>query len=494
MTSLWLDRADRPVLEPLRSSDSYEVVVVGAGLTGLVTALLFARAGRSVAVLEGRYVGAVTTGNTTAKISLLQGTRLSEIGRRHSPEVLRDYVAANLEGQQWLLRYCEEHGVPVQREPAYTYAGSPEAQRSVKAELAAGQTAGLEVRWVEEPELPYPTYGAVRLDDQAQLDPMDLLYALTTDIQEHGGAVFEQTRVRGLRRRGGPAVLTDHGEVRAGHVVLATGMPILDRGGFFARLHPSRSYSLAFRTPGRAVHGMYISADTPTRSLRNAPGTGGDLLLVGGNGHTTGRHTPTSELVRDLEQWTHAHFADAELTHTWSAQDYASVSGLPYVGPLLPGDERVLMATGFHKWGMANAAAAALALSGEVLDSATPWARAMTSWSRRDLASVGAAAALNGGVAVEMARGWAGSVNARTPDAPEPAEGEGRVDHDGPRATAVSTVDGRTRRVSAVCPHLGGILRWNDAECSWDCPLHGSRFAADGAVLEGPATNGLANR
>lgn len=489
--SLWLDRADRISYPPMEPGGRYDIVVVGAGLTGLVTALLFARAGRSVAVLEGRYVGAGTTGNTTAKVSLLQGTRLSELAAKHAHEVVGGYVEANREGAEWLLRYCAEQSLAVTRRPAITYATTASGRRSVRAELDACERAELDVRWVKDVGLPFATRGAVRLDDQAQLDPMDVLLALAADLVERGGVIFERTRVQQVHSDAGMTVVTEHGAVRAGHVVLATGTPVLDRAGYFARLEPLRSYCLAFTVPGAVPTGMCLSADAVTRSLRTARTDRGEQLLVGGNGHVVGRGGSTRALVEDLRRWTEDHFPGAELTHSWSAQDYRSIDGLPYVGPLTPRNEQVLIATGYDKWGMTNAVAAGLALVRRVLGEAnTPWAAALQSWRVRELSGLPTFATLNAKVAWNLGQGWVAPWVQRG-QPPVPAEGEGWVESHLPQPVATCTVDGVTHRVSAVCPHLMGVVRWNDAERSWDCPLHGSRFDADGAVLEGPATHGL---
>ena len=471
----------------MEGSGTYDTIVIGAGLTGLVTALLFARAGRSVAVLESRRIGSGTTGRSTAKISVLQGTRLSEIVQRHGSAVARAYVEANVEGREWLLGYCAEHDVAVQRKDAFTYAASADQQRLVTAEHDACRVAGLETRLSDDPPLPFATFGAVRLDDQAQVDPMELLLAIASDARRHGVHIFEQTRATGLRTRGGPVVRTANGDKFADHVVVATGTPVFDRGGYFARLSPDRSYALAFRTSDPAVEGIFLSAGDPRRSLRTAPADTGSILMVGGNGHVTGRVADARRHVEELRWWTMARFPGAELTHAWSAQDYSTASGLPYVGPLMPGDERVLVATGFHKWGFTNAVAAALTISSKVLGSVSPWSTAFSAWTSRELKSVTSIGGLNASVAAQVAKGLLRV--AQRPDGP--SEGEGTVGMAGRRPVATSTVDGQTRSVSAICPHLGGIVRWNDAECSWDCPLHGSRFDSDGRLLEGPATDDL---
>lgn len=493
LTPVWMDR-DRPVRPSLEGSRLFDVVVVGGGLAGLLTGLLLARGGCSVAVLEARRVGDGTTGRTTAKVSLLQGTRLSRVIRTNPPSVAREYVEANREGQAWLERFCQDHDVPLQTRPAYTYATSGSGEARAQAELAAAELAGLDVSWETETELPFPVRGAVRLADQFQLHPMDLLEASVDELLAEGGELFEGSRVRDLRRTDdGVRVETDHGTATARRVVLATNQPILLRHGFFARLKAQRSYAAALHSPW-TPHGMYLSSDPTSRSLRSLPVPGGDeLLLVGGSGHPTGRSASPRQRLDELVTWAQSTFAGSRVSHTWSAQDQSPVTALPYVGPMLPRDDAILVATGFDKWGFSNAPAAALLLSKTILgrthgEEHPPWARALASWTPREVAGAGRALLYNAEVGAQLAQGLARPL-ARGDRHPE--EGQGTVRYDGRHPVGIARVDGVEHCVSAVCPHLKGILRWNDAEQSWDCPLHGSRFAPDGSVLDGPAVDDL---
>src|SRR5689334_13820611 len=283
MTSLWRDRT--PIETDTELGDHYDDVVVGAGITGLTTALLLARAGRRVAVVEARDVGAVTTGNTTGKVSLLQGTKLSTILDRQSEQVAAAYVDANREGQAWLLRFCEDHGVPFQRRPAITYAPDERSLATSRAEHDAATLLGLPVRWQDTLDVPFPHVGGTQLDDQAQVDAMDVLSALAQQLRAHGGTLVAGRRVVGVPLAGTPAVDLDDGQrVTCDDIVLATGTPSLDRGLYFAKLKAERSYALAFRGADAPAL-MMLSAGPPSRSVRDAPSADGALLLIGRHGH-----------------------------------------------------------------------------------------------------------------------------------------------------------------------------------------------------------------
>ncbi|WP_316574964.1 FAD-dependent oxidoreductase [Nocardia canadensis] len=493
MTSFWLTDAVLPTRLPLAGDLEVDTVVLGAGIVGLTTALLLAESGREVAVLEARQVGAGTTGASTAKISLLQGTRAQTIAHRHGTAVLERYLAANRAGFDWLLEFCATHDIAVQRVPALTYAQNTEERDAVRAEYEATRAAGLPTELVDDLEVPFPAHGAVRLREQAQVDPVAVLAALAADVEAHGVPVFESTRARRLRRRrGGVVIGTGQAEVSAAHVVVATGTPIFDRGGYFARLVAERSYAAAFELTGPVPEQMYLSAGGPTRSLRRYPTETGGVLLVGGSGHEVGRAGSEAGHAEELLDWVNRWFPGARLLDRWSAQDYHPIGELPYVGPLLPGMNEVSVATGFAKWGMTNGVAAALVSAGRLTGRSPRWAGVYDAWRPGEVTALPAGVQANLAVARYLSTGWLNLFG--TVAGPVPREGCGRVERRGLHPTAVSTVDGETTAVSAVCPHLRGIVEWNDAERTWDCPLHGSRFAPDGSVLEGPATQPLSSR
>jgi glycine/D-amino acid oxidase-like deaminating enzyme/nitrite reductase/ring-hydroxylating ferredoxin subunit len=495
LPSVWLDPPPAIETDWFPADAHYDVVVVGAGLTGLSTALLLAQAGRQVAVLEARSVGAVTTGHSTAKATLLQATQLSKITSSHSQHVAGAYVDGNREGQQWLQTYCQDHGIHIEQRDAYTYAGTQGGVSAVRREFDIARRLGLPVQMTDASELPYPSYGAVCLPDQLQFNPVDVLASLVAELRAAGGLVIQGARATGVSTGRSCELVTSAGLIIADNVVLATGIPFLDRGLYFAKVSPQRSYALGFRVPTAIPRGMYISADKPTRSLRTAQHQGEELLLVGGNGHPVGRQPKSpSSLVDDLTAWTNQWFEGAERTHVWSAQDYEAHNEVPFVGKLPRGGGKIYLATGYSKWGMTNAAAAALRITSEILGRVPPWARTLGTRVSKPASAVRFLRE-NTAIGAAAAEGWLkAELHPLQDHERTPTEGTGTVGAERGEPVAISTVDGKTCALSAVCTHLGGIVRFNDLEKSWDCPLHGSRFAADGTVLEGPATSNLKPR
>ncbi|MBM7503242.1 FAD-dependent oxidoreductase [Agromyces aurantiacus] len=476
------------------AAEPADVIIVGAGITGLATAVMLLDAGRRVIVLEQDVPGALASGRNTGKASLLQGNRISTIRQHHPARLVRAYVDANRAGQQWLRRACERAGVAVREATAYSYAQSAEGLDAVDAEVRAGREVGLPVRRVDDVDdaVPFPLAGAAALDGQLALDPAELMRGLADLVVAGGGRIETGVRVLGVRAADPVRVRTSRGEFVGRDVVIATGAPILDRGLYWAKTGGHRSMLVSFAPPADMPDGLYLSVDSPSRSIRSADWGGRSRLIVGGGDHATGREPHTGRLLDELVAWTRAWWPHADDPEHWAAQDYRSFNEVPFVGRMPRGRGRVWFATGYAKWGLTNGASAAIRITHEILGARRPdWARVIGTrlTMPADLArGVGAGAATG----VAAARGWIGAW--RSPEAefaPAPAEGQGVVRRRGARPVGVSRVAGETCEVSAVCTHLGGVLQWNEAEATWDCPLHASRFDHRGHRIEGPAVRDL---
>lgn len=494
---LWLapGRAPAPAFPPPSGGVEVDVAVIGAGIAGLTTALLAQRDGARVAVLDRGPVAGGATGATTAKVSALQQTRLTRIRRVHGERAAAAYAAAQLEALDWIdaLVAAERIDCAWERLPAYTYAAGDEQVAAVEREAGAARAAGLDVELTDEVPLPFAVPAAVRLDGQGQFDPVRYARALARLVADGGGVVAERTPVTGVHEGDPCRVETEAGPaVIARDVVVATNVPLLDRGLFFARMEAARSYLVAARIRGPAPRGMLISAGEPVRSVRPYADGDGTWVLVGGEGHLTGARDARPERFAALEAFAREHFDVVDVPYRWSTQDGMPTDDLPYAGRYTPFSRHLYVNAGGQKWGMTNATAGALVVAGLIAGRERPYARVVDP-NRVSVRSAPKAAAAQGWVAAHLVgdRLRPGEASGAA-DVPA---GEARVVRRGLERTGVHRDDaGALHAVSMRCTHLGCLVRFNAAERTWDCPCHGSRFDVDGRVLAGPAVAPLPRR
>jgi glycine/D-amino acid oxidase-like deaminating enzyme/nitrite reductase/ring-hydroxylating ferredoxin subunit len=494
--SYWVDSTAAPERPRLEGSVEVDVAIVGAGIVGLTAARLLKRSGKTVAVVEMDRIVRGVTGYTTAKITSGHSTIYQRLESTHGQDVARSYATVNQLALKQMAGWIEEDGIACdfQRRPNFVYSEATEQESSIEMEAAAARRAGLKVSLVTETDLPYAIAAAVRLEDQAQFHPRKYLLHFARDVDGDGSHIFENSRVVDVSEGKLCEVKTERGRILARHVILATHYPFWDRGLLFPRVHPKRSYAIAGPLEASpAPDGMYISVDEPTRSIRTIPDGDRTLLMVGGNGHGAGQKQDTGHEYEDLERWMSARFGISEVSHRWSTQDGITVDMLPYAGTARRGSDRVYTATGFGKWGMTNGTAAAMVISDAILGLTNEFSSLFDPHRLTVKASATKFVSEN----VKVARHWLGDrvlhPQGASFDDLEPGQaavkGVGLHQVAGYRDEA-----GALHAVSATCTHLGCIVAWNEAEKSWDCPCHGSRFDPDGRVLHGPAVKDLPQR
>ena len=488
--SLWMATTPATHYPPLTASTRVDVAIVGGGITGLTAAVFLKHSGLSVAVLEGRRVAEGTTGNTTAKITSLHHLTYDTLISKHGEDVAALYGEANQVALEYIAQLVADQSIDCdfRRMPAYTYAESADHVEKIEKEIEAAQRLGLPASFAQDIGLSYPVAGAVRFDNQALFHPRKYCLALAELTDGDGSRVYEETRaVEVTHGPGGVRVETEGGECQANTVIIATLLPFHDPAGLFAKASPSRSYAISARPNGPAPEGMYISVDEPVRSIRPHYADDGTWLVIGGEEHKTGQEEDTAARLATLEEWARTRLGVTTVGHRWSAQDYTPADGIPYVGPVSD-DGRVLVASGFKKWGMTNGTAAGTMLAELILGRPNRWLHIFDPLRLKPLASAGKFARENLNVAQQFVGGRLPTDAALEQLAP----GQGAVvDHDGDKVAAYRDPAGDLRLLSARCTHMGCIVSYNTAESTFDCPCHGSRFGVDGAVIEGPATQPL---
>ncbi len=428
MSSVWVKTAGMPSFDPLPGDRKTDVLIIGGGIAGILCACLLHQAGVDYTLVEANTLCGGTTKNTTAKITSQHGLIYDKLIRRLGLEKAGAFLRAN---QAALEKYRElARDIDCDFETRDNYIYSLDRRDKLEAEARALERLDFPAQLVFSLPLPFATAGAVRFPAQAQFHPLKFLAAIARGLHIH-----EHTKVRELAP--GRAV-TDRGTIRAERIIVATHFPILNKhGGYFLKLYQSRSYVMAL-SGAPQLDGMYLDEAEAGLSFRNH----GGLLILGGGGGHTGKKSPAWET---LSAFAHRAYPNAKEVCRWAAQDCMTLDGVPYVGPYSAGTEGLYVATGFQKWGMTSAMAAAMLLADLMQGKKNPYAPLFDP-SR---------SVFHPQLAVNAAESV---LHLLTPTVPR-------------------------------CPHMGCAFKYNTAEHTWDCPCHGSRFAEDGRLLDGPATD-----
>jgi glycine/D-amino acid oxidase-like deaminating enzyme/nitrite reductase/ring-hydroxylating ferredoxin subunit len=490
--TLWTETADLPAFPPLAGDSIADVVVVGAGITGLTAALLLQRAGRKVMVIEADRIGSGETGHTTAHLTAVLDTRYhaleAKFGRDGARAAADSSRAAIDHIETWTREFAPDAGF--RRVPAYLYAEDDKQRSELERELEALQRVGLDAARVDQLPLPRPAVAAVRIEQQAQFHPLEYLRQVTAQLLAAGGVIVEQTRMQEVEDGHPCVVKTSRGAITADHVLVATNQPVSTRFALHTKIAAYRTYAVAARLNGTFPEGLFWDLQDPYHYTRVQQTRDGDFLIVGGEDHKTGQQEDTRGCFARLEAYTRQLLPDAEIVHRWSGQVVEPTDGLPYIGDN-PGDKHVHVATGFSGNGMTFGTLSAMIMSDAVLGRENPWAHLYRANRIKPLAQAREYITENVDFPAYLARDRLG--RGQVASASEIPRSEGRLLRADGKMLAVyrDEADGLHVR-SAVCTHLGCNVRWNNAEHTWDCPCHGSRFDVEGCVVNGPATSDLA--
>lgn len=492
LKSIWQDELQDVALDNAwDKSLTYDVLIVGAGITGLTTALMLQSKGKKCIVAEAHNIGFGTSGGTTAHLNTMLDTTYPEIESDFGEDSARLVALAAQEGIQIIDHLSHQYSIrcDLQYKKGYLLANDEKQAKELEKIIEASQRAGIRIGWTNEKPLPLSYEKACVFDGQAQFNIGQYLTGLARAFVNAGGVLLQNCLVGKVSSEGRYIASATLGDIEAHKIVYATHIPPGINLLHF-RCAPYRSYVMAFTLkdnnyPADLVYDM----DEPYHYFRTQNIQGKNYLIAGGFDHKTGHNENTDHSFRELEAYLHQHFAIYTIDYKWSSQYYTSADGLPYIGKL-PGYDDIYTATGFIGNGMVWGSLSGKIISDIILERESPYEKLFAPGRIKPIAGFTEFVKENADVVSQFIgmRFAYEQIDSLASLAP----GEAMLaDWENKKVALYKDENGKVHALDPVCPHAKCIVAWNSAEKSWDCPCHGGRYAPNGALLTGPARKGL---
>ncbi|NGT55982.1 FAD-dependent oxidoreductase [Clostridium perfringens] len=476
MKSVWSESCKFRKREALNKDIKTDVLVIGAGIAGILTAYMLKQNGRDVVLIDAAEIASGNTKNTTAKITSQHDLIYSKLITQFGEEKARQYAKANELAIKKYKEIIEDKRIECDFEenPAYVY--SLNEVDVLKEEVEAAKNLGIDAEFVQEVNLPFKINGAVKFNNQAQFNPLKFLKGISNEL-----VIYENTRALEIKEN---LVVTSGGNITANNIVVATHYPIMNAPGYyFMKMHQERSYVLALENTSE-IDGMYIDLNKEGYSFR----TYNNLLLLGGISHRTGENEEGGS-YDELRKVAKELYPKAKEKYYWSAQDCMTIDGIPYIGRYSSETPNIYVATGFNKWGMTSSMVSAMIISDMILEKENDFSEIFS--PRRFDLSLSINNIAND--LIETAKNFiAQKVYIPSSEIEHIKNGHGGIiEYNGEKVGVYKNKEGKEFLVSTKCTHLGCQLSWNADELTWDCPCHGSRFDYKGRLIGSPATKDL---
>ncbi|EIF5083452.1 FAD-dependent oxidoreductase [Clostridium perfringens] len=476
MKSVWSESCKFRKREALNKDIKTDVLVIGAGIAGILTAYMLKQKGRDVVLIDAAEIASGNTKNTTAKITSQHDLIYSKLITEFGEEKARQYAKANELAIKKYKEIIEDKRIECdfEEKPAYVY--SLNEVDVLKEEAKVAKNLGIDAEFVQEVNLPFKIKGAVKFNNQAQFNPLKFLKGISNEL-----VIYENTRALEIKEN---LVVTSGGNITANNIVVATHYPIMNAPGYyFMKMHQERSYVLALENTSE-IDGMYIDLNKEGYSFR----TYNNLLLLGGISHRTGENEEGGS-YDELRKVAKRLYPKAKEKYYWSAQDCMTIDGIPYIGRYSSETPNIYVATGFNKWGMTSSMVSAMIISDMILEKENDFSEIFS--PRRFDLSLSINNIAND--LIETAKNFiAQKVSIPSSEIEHIKNGHGGIiEYNGEKVGVYKNKEGKEFFVSTKCTHLGCQLSWNADELTWDCPCHGSRFDYKGRLIGSPATKDL---
>ncbi len=488
-----------PEFPALQRDLDVDVLVVGAGLTGITTTYLLLQEGVRVALIDRATVASADSGHTTAHLTYVTDERLHHLASKFGADAARKFWEGGVVAIDTIERIVEETGNDAEfvRVPGYLHARigqmpHPREIEALKKDAELAQSFGFDATYADS--LPYSNMPGVQFAQQAKFHPRRYLKGLLTVIQQQGGLVFENTAFESVDA-GDPMTVHANGrEIRCKYLVIATHNPLMGKKGaltatlFQTKLALYTTYVLGARLPNGAVpEALYWDTGDPYEYLRIEQREDHQYAIFGGEDVKTGQEDDPERVFDRLTRRLFEVLPQAKVDRRWLGQVIETDDGMPFIGE---NEEREFIATGFSGNGYTLGTLSALMARDRFLGRDNPWSSLLAVGRSPFHGGAWRYVQENVDYPYHFVRDRLRRPKLDSPEQVGP--GEGRIVSDqGKKVAAWRDESGKLTLLAPQCTHMRCLVKWNSADRTWDCPCHGSRFRPTGEVLAGPAEQPL---